>query len=299
MNSGYEILNDTIIFSGNNLLVADVTDLPVGWTYTTSSDKIVVTPPFGSQRTEISFRPTFTKNGVMSYTDDVKFTSSIYININALTPTTTNSGDIFTFTGSNLSTVTATVNGWETKFLDETILAIAPLGSVRESITFTPTFQYLGTDISYGKSITYISSAYVNIQEPYYSWNSLLDQFTLTGVGLNGAEVTNIQGWSYTSNNNIIVQVPLGSLRKDTLVYPNISKVGLLDFGKSISLKSTRFVNSELPTKTTVSSGEIFTFKGFNLSDTLVSNISTWSSFVSESEITVSVPLGTVRATYE
>ena len=289
---------DTLTFTGFNLLNTEVTDIR-GWSYVATSDKIVVTVPQGIARPadNVTLRPNFSKVGLLDYGKTVPVLSSTYV-LNDYPTKTIGATEIYTFNGFNLKdTVVSNIIGTYST-TDTAITVTVPLGSARSAYFLQPNFSYGGT-LEYTRSVNFQSGRYINTDIPKVVWSSTGDTLTFTGADLLNTEVTNIQGWSYvTSYGQIVVTVPPGSVRlSDALtVTPNFSKVGPLDYGKTVPVLSSAYLLNVAPTKTTTSLGEVYTFNGSNLINTAVSNI-VGEYTKTQSTVTITVPLGTERST--
>lgn len=295
---------DTFLFRGEGLKGTKVTykqggvesALPASWTVESESNYVSIYPPFGSVRDSITFSFVFKKTNVIPYPNTITFTSRSYVNTAIPVPFVTYLGETLTFTGYNLSTVIANVKGYPSKITSSDVVVTIPLGSVGTSTSLNPTFLIGGVSLDYPSTVPYQSSFFLEETIPNVSWTPNGDVLVFTGRNLSSTEVTGIRGWSYTTEETkITVNIPQGTVRNNIDLFPNFSKVGLLDYSSKIPVQSTVYLDQNAPTRRIDSTGEIFTFSGYNLSNTVLTNFSNWYYTANTSDISVSVPLGTVR----
>jgi hypothetical protein len=158
-----------------------------------------------------------------------------------------------------------------------------------------------GGTLDYPLLVNFESDAYVNKALPSTLVTSTGEQLIFSGKNLSTLGVNTsafIQSYPYVVNStSIIATIPLGSVRTPITLFPSFTKVGVLDYGLTVSFTSSTFVNLGF-TQDISSVGYLLTYTGTNLSDTInafskAENILDWTMVTTDTKIIATVPFYT------
>ena len=230
-------LTGTIV---KNLVNSVLIDFPTNWTVTVNPTTIIITIPGGSVRTSSVLNPVFTLGGTLDYditgTYTRTYVSPSYVNIDSPTTSLTSTGETYTFTGVNLlgtivkNGTSALPDGWTTTLYETSVVVSIPLGSVRSSFSFIPTFTLNSLSLDYPSTpILFTSSSYVNLNP---TLDTLLTSYVLTFTGTNISDLSYRDiptEWTVVVNpTTILMYIPFGT---DTTTFtPIFTKVGDLSY---------------------------------------------------------------------